>query len=71
MSERIQGEVSWFNSAKGWGFIQAEKEEYFIHFGDIITNDGKYKKLDKGDKVSFEPKSSPKGIVAKNVTLDA
>ena len=58
-----QGTVKWFNSAKGYGFIQRESgEDVFVHFSAIIGNG--YRSLEEGAKVSFEVKTGPKGLQA-------
>jgi CspA family cold shock protein len=61
-----QGTVKWFNSAKGYGFIQRESgEDVFVHFSAIVGNG--YKSLEEGARVSFEVKTGPKGLQAANV----
>ena len=63
------GIVKWFNDGKGFGFIASEGKDYFIHFKEIQGQG--FKSLKEGDKVSFEPASSPKGPIAKNVTVQS
>ncbi len=47
------GKVKWFNSEKGFGFIEVEGgKDVFVHFSAIQT-DG-YKSLDEGQEVEFE-----------------
>ena len=61
-----QGTVKWFNSAKGYGFIQRESgEDVFVHFSAIIGNG--YRSLEEGARVSFEVKTGPKGLQAAEV----
>ena len=61
-----QGTVKWFNSAKGYGFIQRESgEDVFVHFSAIVGNG--YRSLEEGAKVSFEVKTGPKGLQAADV----
>jgi len=60
-----KGIVAWFNSEKGYGFIQAKGRDYFVHYTEI-QGEG-YKSLNKGMSVCFEPTDTPKGKVAKNV----
>jgi CspA family cold shock protein len=63
---REQGTVKWFNSAKGYGFIQRESgDDVFVHFS-AIQGEG-YRSLEEGAKVSFEVKEGPKGLQAANV----
>jgi CspA family cold shock protein len=62
------GTVTWFSDEKGYGFVQSEKKDYFVHYKEI--NGEGFKSLKQGDKVIFEPASSPKGLVAKNLRKD-
>jgi cold shock protein len=65
-----KGTVKWFNAAKGFGFISRTGggEDVFVHFNAIKSNG--YKSLNEGDKVEFEVEQGPKGLQAKNVTLE-
>ena len=48
-----QGTVKWFNSEKGFGFIEVEgQDDVFVHFSEI-AGDG-FKSLDEGQDVEFE-----------------
>jgi CspA family cold shock protein len=68
MSERKQGSVKWFNSAKGFGFIsQTDGEDVFVHF-QAIVGDG-YKTLNENDKVEFSVTQGPKGLQASEVKV--
>jgi len=58
--------VKWFNSSKGYGFIQRQSgEDVFVHFS-AIQMDG-YKTLAEGENVEFEVRQGPKGYQAENV----
>lgn len=61
------GSVKWFNEAKGFGFIESDGSDYFVHFKEIQGTG--FKTLKEGDKVSFEAASSSKGKSATNVYL--
>ena len=63
-----RGTVKWFSDGKGFGFIESQGKDFFVHFKEI-QGEG-FKTLKEGDKVSFEPSSSPKGAVAKNVQVE-
>ena len=64
---RNQGAVKWFNSAKGFGFIQTDSgEDVFVHFS-AIQGDG-YRSLTEGDRVEFDVAEGGKGKQAANVT---
>jgi CspA family cold shock protein len=63
---REKGIVKWFNSAKGYGFIQrASGEDVFVHHS-AINMEG-YRTLDNGTEVEFEVTQGPKGLQAENV----
>jgi CspA family cold shock protein len=61
------GVVKWFNEAKGFGFIQPDdgSRDVFVHFSAIQTSG--FRKLDEGQKVSFEVVDGQKGPNAQNV----
>ena len=61
-----QGTVKWFNSEKGFGFIERESgDDVFVHFS-AIQGEG-YKSLDEGQAVSFEVEAGQRGPQAVNV----
>lgn len=61
------GIVKWFNEKKGYGFLSSQGKDYFIHYNEIKAEG--FKTLKEGDKVHFEPSSTQKGLVAKNLSL--
>lgn len=63
----MQGKVKWFNDTKGFGFIESNGKEYFVHFKEIQSNG--FKTLNEGDVVTFIDSTSPKGLVAKSVSV--
>ena len=61
-----EGTVKWFNDRKGYGFIsQDDGEDVFVHFSAIDMPG--FKKLEVGDRVSFEVGEGERGLQAKNV----
>jgi len=61
-----QGIVKWFNDEKGFGFIERDgAPDVFVHYS-AIQSDG-FKKLEEGDKVTFDVEEGTKGPQAKNV----
>ena len=62
------GIVKWFNSTKGYGFIEQENgPDVFVHYSGIKGNG--FKTLEEGDKVTFDVEQSNKGLAAVNVTV--
>ena len=60
------GKVKWFNSEKGFGFIEVDGgDDVFVHF-TAIQGEG-YKSLEEGEKVSFEIVEGNRGPQASNV----
>ena len=63
-----KGKVKWFNSEKGYGFIESEDgKDVFVHFS-AITMEG-YKALEEGQTVQFEVIEGEKGAQAANVSV--
>jgi CspA family cold shock protein len=60
----MKGKIKWYNSRKGYGFIEGEdKKDIFVHRNSIP--DGTY--LNEGDEVEYEIEESDKGPQATNV----
>ncbi len=61
-----KGTVKWFNTSKGYGFIQRPGgEDVFVHY-KAIKGDG-FRNLNEGDMVEFEVEQGPKGFQARDV----
>ncbi|AZV42578.1 MULTISPECIES: cold-shock protein [Peribacillus] len=61
-----RGKVKWFNSEKGFGFIEREGgDDVFVHFS-AIQGEG-YKTLEEGQEVTFELEEGQRGPQATNV----
>lgn len=62
----MEGTVKWFNSDKGYGFIEREEgDDVFVHFS-AIEGEG-FKTLDEGQKVKFDIVDGNRGPQAANV----
>lgn len=60
------GKVKWFNSAKGYGFIeQDDGQDVFVHYSNIKAEG--FKNLDEGQVVEFRVEEDDKGPRAVNV----
>ncbi|MEE2987527.1 MAG: cold-shock protein [Nitrospinota bacterium] len=60
-----QGTVKWFNESKGYGFIESDGKDLFVHFSEI-QGEG-FKTLKEGQAVEFEEGMGQKGPQATKV----
>ena len=61
-----QGTIKWFNNKKGFGVIDCNNKEYFIHYTSIKSNN---KILNENDKVSFQEFNDNGKLCGINVTV--
>ncbi len=62
----MTGKVKWFNSEKGFGFIEREDgDDVFVHFSAIQAEG--FKTLEEGQEVEFEIVEGDRGPQAANV----
>ena len=61
------GTVKWFNSEKGFGFIQQDDggADVFVHYSAIASTG--YRELTEGQKVEYDVTQGQKGPQAENV----
>ncbi len=55
----ISGKVKWFNDAKGFGFIETEEGDVFVHHS-VIEGQG-FRSLREGQDVEIEVGQGEKG----------
>ena len=66
MSDKETGTVKWFNSSKGFGFIERESGgDVFVHYSAIMTEG--FRSLDEGQRVEFTVTEGQKGPQAQEV----
>ena len=65
------GTVKWFNESKGYGFIAPSDgtADVFVHFSAISASG--FRTLSEGQTVHFEVERGPKGLQARNVTVQS
>jgi len=70
MSALVNGTVKWFNSEKGYGFIEQADggKDVFVHFRNVNNEGHGRVELSDGQNVTFEVAEGQKGLEAKNVT---
>lgn len=61
------GTVKWFNTEKGFGFIEQEGGglDVFAHYSNIAAQG--FRELREGQKVSFDIAQGQKGLQAENI----
>jgi CspA family cold shock protein len=61
------GTVKWFNSEKGFGFIEQDGggPDVFAHYSNIAAQG--FRELQEGQKVSFDVTQGQKGLQAENI----
>lgn len=65
-TDREVGTVKWFNSSKGFGFIERDNgRDVFVHYTAIKGNG--FRNLEEGQRVAFTLADGEKGPQAKDV----
>jgi CspA family cold shock protein len=63
------GKVKWFDDAKGYGFIETEEGDVFVHYSAIISSVPGRRSLYEGQEVELDVTTGPKGLKAENVRV--
>jgi CspA family cold shock protein len=68
VTDREIGTVKWFNSNKGYGFIERDNgKDVFVHYS-AIRGTG-YRSLQEGQRVEFSVVQGEKGSQAQDVVV--
>ena len=60
----MKGNIKWYNSLKGYGFITGEDgKDVFVHHSDLPTDVS----INEEDQVEYDIEKSDRGPKAKNV----
>lgn len=60
------GQVKWFDTKKGYGFIVGpEGRDVFVHYSNILGEG--FRSLQEGQHVEYEAVTTEKGLQAKGV----
>ena len=69
--ERVQmslkGKIKWYNSKKGYGFIEREDKEKDVFVHASAVRDAGLKFLNEGDELTFDVEDAEKGPAAVNL----
>jgi CspA family cold shock protein len=64
----MAGDVKWFDTKKGYGFIHGpEGQDVFVHYSNI--DGGGFRCLREGEHVEFELIQTSKGLAANHVRI--
>ena len=67
----MNGKVKWFNSTKGYGFIEREDKEKDVFVHHSAVRDAGMKGLEEGQALIFDIEEGPKGPSAVNLQKSA
>jgi len=68
MTERQTGRVKWFNTSKGYGFIERDQgTDVFVHYSAISASG--YRSLEEGQRVELTVTEGRKGPQAEDVVI--
>ena len=63
----LKGKVKWFNSTKGFGFIEREDKEKDVFVHTSAVRDAGMNGLEEGQEITFDVEDGPKGPNATNL----
>ena len=65
-----KGTVKWYNARKGFGFIEREDGEKAVFVHASAVKEAGLRRLEEGQKVSFDLEDSPKGLNAVKISIE-
>ena len=63
----LKGKIKWYNSKKGYGFIEREDKEKDVFVHASAVRDAGLKFLNEGDELTFDVEVAEKGPAAVNL----
>ena len=63
----LKGKIKWYNSKKGYGFIEREDKEKDVFVHASAVRDAGLKFLNEGDELTFDVEDAEKGPAAVNL----
>lgn len=63
----ITATVKWFDTAKGYGFINGPDGDVFVHYRSLLQEG--FKNLREGDQVQFTQLDTETGLQASEVSI--
>ena len=60
----LKGKIKWYNSKKGYGFIEREDKEKDVFVHASAVRDAGLKFLNEGDELTFDVEDAEKGPAA-------
>ena len=63
----ITATVKWFDTAKGFGFINGPDGDVFVHYRSLLQEG--FKNLREGDRVQYHQHKTDTGLKASDVSI--
>ena len=63
----LKGKIKWYNSKKGYGFIEREDKEKDVFVHASAVRDAGLKIMNEGDELTFDVEDAEKGPAAVNL----
>ena len=63
----LKGKIKWYNSKKGYGFIEREDKDIDVFVHASAVREAGLKFLNEGDELTFDVEDADKGPAAVNL----